>query len=248
LRLLSDVRPRQRDLGADLGARARGSRRSRRTLRARRVRRPARVAARAPLLPGREVHSAGDDRARHRQPHRRQAVRALPAREAGAAARMTLTVDSPPRDRLRAILAELADLHHAETVVDWDSRVSMPPDGAEARAQVAATLTRLMHERFVSEEVGGLLEELDGVEDEEAAALVRVTRREWNRASRVPAELAAELAHAAGVAVAAWDRAKAASDFESFAPHFERQLELKRRYIDCFPATKNPYDLLLDEY
>src|SRR5204863_2905896 len=46
--------------------------------------------ARAPLLPGREVHSAGDDRARHRQPHRRQAVRALPAREAGTATGMTV--------------------------------------------------------------------------------------------------------------------------------------------------------------
>jgi carboxypeptidase Taq len=160
---------------------------------------------------------------------------------------MMVTTNSP-LERLRAILAELADLRHAETVVDWDSRVSMPPAGAEARAQVAATLTRFMHERFVSDEVGGLLEELEGVEDGDDAALVRITRREWERARRVPGELAAELAHEAGVAVAAWDRAKAASDFGSFAPHVERQLELKRRYIDCFPATEAPYDVLLDEY
>ncbi|MFL5919251.1 MAG: carboxypeptidase M32 [Gaiellaceae bacterium] len=153
-----------------------------------------------------------------------------------------------PLERLKAILAELADLQHAESLLDWDARVSMPSAGAEARANVSATLTRLMHERFVSDEVGELLEELGGLDDEDAVALVRVTRRAWERARRVPSGLAAELALARGIALAAWDKAKAASDFPSFAPHLERQLELKRRYLDCFPAGESSYDVLLDEY
>jgi carboxypeptidase Taq len=151
-------------------------------------------------------------------------------------------------ESLKSILGELADLGHAEAIADWDSRTFMPPGGAEARANVVGTLARISHERFVSDEVGGLLTELDGLEDEADAALVRLVRREWERARRVPGELAAELAHSAGVAVAAWDRAKAASDFASFRPHLERQLELKLRYIDCFPEIETPYDVLLDEY
>ena len=161
---------------------------------------------------------------------------------------MTVTVDSQPLDRLKAILAGLADLRHAESIADWDSRVSMPPEGAEARANVVATLTRITHERFVSDEVGELLDALEVVDDETDAALVRVTRREWERARRVPSGLAAEMSHAAGVSIAAWDKAKAASDFASFSPHLERQLELKQRYIACFPETDTPYDVLLDEY
>jgi len=161
---------------------------------------------------------------------------------------VTVAVDSPPLERLKAILAELADLRHAESIADWDSRVSMPPEGAQARADVLATLTRITHERFVSDEVGELLDALEVLDDETDAALVRVTRREWERARRVPSDLAAELSHAAGVAVAAWDKAKAASDFASFSPHLERQLELKQRYIACFPETDTPYDVLLDEY
>ena len=155
---------------------------------------------------------------------------------------------APPLDQLKAILAEIADLHHAETIADWDARVSMPPEGAAARADVVATLTRITHERFVSEEVGELLDELDGLDDETDAALVRLTRRKWDRARRVPGELVAELAHAAGIAVAAWDRAKAESDFASFAPQLERQLELKQRYIACFPEADVPYDVLVDKY
>jgi carboxypeptidase Taq len=149
---------------------------------------------------------------------------------------------------LKERLGELADLQHAEGLADWDSRTFMPPGGAEARADVVATLTRISHERFVADEIGELLDEAAGTDDETDAGLVRLTRREWERARRVPGELAAELARSAGVAVAAWDKAKAASDFASFVPHLERQLELTRRYVDCFPETPVAYDVLLDDY
>jgi carboxypeptidase Taq len=149
---------------------------------------------------------------------------------------------------LKERLGEIADLDHAEALADWDSRVSMPPEGAAARADVIATLTRIAHEKLIRDEIGELLDDLDGVEDETDAALVRITRREWDRARRVPGELAAEMAHAAGLGVAAWDKAKAASDFASFAPYLEHQLELKHRYVECFPETDVAYDVLLDRY
>jgi carboxypeptidase Taq len=149
------------------------------------------------------------------------------------------------------MLAEVADLRHAEAILDWDSRVSMPRAGAQARADASATVTRLAHERFVSDEIGELLDELgplaeDG--DTADAALVRLTRREWERSRRVPTELAGEMAQTSAIAVAAWDDAKAASDFASFAPYLEQQLELKHRYIACFPNEETPYDVLLEDY
>jgi carboxypeptidase Taq len=165
---------------------------------------------------------------------------------------LSVTAAAPPLERLKGILAELADLRHAESILDWDSRVSMPHAGARARADVSATLAQLAHERFVSDEVGELLEELDPLEeagsDSVAGALIRVTRRAWERSRRVPTELAGAMSHANGVAVAAWDEAKAASDFASFMPHVERQLELKQRYIECFPETETAYDVLLEDY
>jgi carboxypeptidase Taq len=156
-------------------------------------------------------------------------------------------------DRLRAALGEIADLRHAEQLLDWDSRVSMPPAGARARADASATLTRMLHERAVGDEMAALLDELAPLEreldpDSVEAALIRVTRRDWDRYRRVPADLAAELSRSSGIAVAAWDEAKAASDFAAFRPHLERQLDLKRRYIDCFPETEDGYDVLLEDW
>jgi len=164
---------------------------------------------------------------------------------------LTVATESPQLERLQAVLAEIADLYHTQQILEWDARVSMPHAGAKARADVASTMTQLAHGRLVSDEVGKLLTDLDGAgHDPESAegALIRITRREWQRASRIPSELAGEMAQASGVGVAAWDEAKAASNFESFRPHLERQLELKRRYIACFPKTDDPYDVLLDEY
>jgi carboxypeptidase Taq len=164
---------------------------------------------------------------------------------------LTVATESPQLERLQAVLAEIADLYHAQQILEWDARVSMPHAGAKARADVASTMTQLAHGRLASDEVGKLLADLDGAgHDPESAegALIRITRREWERASRISSELAGEMAQASGVGVAAWDEAKAASDFESFRPHLERQIELKRRYIACFPKTDDPYDVLLDEY
>jgi carboxypeptidase Taq len=167
---------------------------------------------------------------------------------------LTVTETAPPAlDRLRALLGEIADLRHAEQVLDWDSRVSMPHAGAQARADASATLTRMIHERAVGDEMGALLEELAPLEaelepDAVEAALIRVTRRDWDRYRRVPTDLAAELSHSNGIAVAAWDEAKAASDFALFRPHLERQLELKHRYIECFPETDEPFDVLIEDY
>ena len=43
-------------------------------------------------------------------------------------------------------------------------------------------------------------------------------------------------------------RREANSDFGAFAPYLERNLELARRYVDCFDGFECAYDVLLDDY
>src|ERR671933_3086904 len=108
-------------------------------------------------------------------------------------------------------------------------------------------------ERLVSDELGRLLEELRGEEESlphesDEASLIRVARREHEKASRVPTELRAELLRAGALGLGAWLQARERRDFEVLRPHFEQLLELKRRYVDCFEPTGDPYDVLLDDY
>jgi carboxypeptidase Taq len=154
---------------------------------------------------------------------------------------------------LRERLAELTDLRNTAHLLGWDQQTMMPPRGGPARAEALATVERISHDMFVSDDTGRLLDaaaaELDGADpDSDEARLVQVTRRHWEKARSVPTELASELARAASIGQEAWVAARASSDFAAFAPYLARNLELARRYVECFDGFDCAYDALLDDY
>ncbi len=108
---------------------------------------------------------------------------------------------SSPLDELRVRLAEGADLRRAAGVLGWEQRVTMPPRGTDARADQLATLGRIAHERFIDDEVGRLLDAAEPLVeslpyDSDDRSLVRVTRRDWEKARRVPTALREEMTRA----------------------------------------------------
>jgi carboxypeptidase Taq len=161
-------------------------------------------------------------------------------------------------EELRDRLGEIHDLSRAAALLGWDERTMMPAAGAEARAETQATLAKVLHEMFVEDEIGRLIDEVrsspeaDAPQGESVAGdLGRVVARDWAKARRVPSELRAELARASSIAENAWLEAKQRSDFAMFLPHLERNVELARRFADCydgFPGFSRVYDALLDEY
>jgi len=154
---------------------------------------------------------------------------------------------------LRERLAEVSDLSRSAGVLGWDQRVTMPPKGTEARAEALATLGRIAHERFTDPEIGRLLDRLAPLEeslpyDSDDASLIRVTRRDWQKACRVPADLRVEMTRAAARGHRAWVDARRTNDFPSFLPFLRTNVELKRRYVECFEPADSPYTPLLDDY
>ena len=156
-------------------------------------------------------------------------------------------------ERLRVLLGEIYDLERVGFLLAWDQETTMPADGAAARADQRATVGRAAHERLVSDELGKLLEELRAEEESlpyesDEASLIRLARREHEKACRVPAELRAQLLREGALGLGAWLEARERRDFEVLRPHLERLLELRRRYVDCFEPAGDPYDVLLDDY
>jgi carboxypeptidase Taq len=161
---------------------------------------------------------------------------------------------NPAFEELRRRVAEVSDLARASAILGWDQQTMMPPRGAAGRAEELATLGRVIHERFTSPEIGRLLDELADVEqqhphDSFEASLVRVTRVDWEKARKVPAELRAEMSRASSLGHQVWVRARAENDFAAFLPVLRENLELRRRYIACFEGDYDePYDAALDDY
>ena len=130
----------------------------------------------------------------------------------------------------------------------------MPPLGAPARAEQAATLGRIGHElatapraRLAARRAAGARGSLRpgvvrGERDPRRPARLReeATRSERaaRRARREPARSG----------IVDWLEARAAGDFEIFRPNLERRLELIQRYADCFTPFDDPYDVLLDDH
>lgn len=152
---------------------------------------------------------------------------------------------------LRSRLAEIDDLNSAAAVLNWDQSTYMPPGGAPARGRQMATLGRIAHEQATDSALGRLLEELRPYEESlpynhDDAALIRVARRGYERLTRVPAELIAEVIAASAASYQAWTVARAANDFAAMVPHLERLLDLSRRAADCFPGYHHIADPLID--
>jgi carboxypeptidase Taq len=158
-----------------------------------------------------------------------------------------------PLSRLKERLTKVTDLERVVRLLTWDQQTVMPPAGSGHRADQLATLRRIAHELLTDPETGRLLDELRPLEeslgpDSDDAALIRLARREYEKAARVPADLRAEMARAAAQAREIWVRARANSEFEQFLPALERNVELRRHYVECFEGVAEPYDILLDDF
>ena len=153
-------------------------------------------------------------------------------------------------EKLHARMAELADLESLDMLASWDQLVMMPAEGAGGRAQQAGTLARLTHERATAGEIGEWLTLLEGEELEDRDRdMVRLARRDWERARRVPGELAAELSRAHADGQESWQLARAHDDFASFAPSLARNVELARAYAECVADEgEGGYQTLLHDY
>jgi carboxypeptidase Taq len=150
-----------------------------------------------------------------------------------------------PSPELIERLGELSDLRHAGHVLAWDQQVMMPPAGGAARGHALGAIQSLAHERLIAPQLGALLDGETAPDDE---LLVRAVRRDHEVARRVPGELAAEMTRAGSRGFEVWLQAREANDFAVFEPALRRNIELARRYADCFPEAAHPYDPLLDRY
>ena len=156
-------------------------------------------------------------------------------------------------NELKEKLGTISDISAATAVLSWDQETYMPSGSAAARAKQLATLQRLAHDSFTSEEMGTLIEhakvELNGDgPDSDDVRLMSVVSRDYERQTKLPSSLVSEMAEASSAAKQAWKKAYHESDFDSFKPLLARNVELKIKQAEAFGYTDNIYDPLLDQF
>ena len=157
----------------------------------------------------------------------------------------------PKLEELKTRLLEINDITSAAALLRWDQSTYMPRGGGPARGRQIATLQRLAQEKFTDDAIGHLLDDLRPFAesqpyDSDEAGLIRVTRRDYGRAVKVPPEFTARFATHSAASYQAWATARPANDFAAVRPFLEKTLDLSREYANFFPGYDHIADPLID--
>ena len=146
-------------------------------------------------------------------------------------------------------MRQLGLLGSISALVGWDEQTHLPAKGTEFRAEQSSLLAEMTHNRFTAPQVGDWLSAVAAAPPtEDAAVNARELRRQYDRATKIPASLVMEQTRTSVLAQQAWVDARKASDFAAFAPWLSKTLDLKRQEAECVGYAVHPYDALVDEY
>ena len=148
---------------------------------------------------------------------------------------------------LKDRLARITDLNHAAAILEWDQETYMPEGAEISRARQVATLRSFAHELLVDEQTATLLESAKP-ESEIDQDLIRITKKDLVKATKVPSSLIARMAEASGRSKSAWQKARHTGNFDTFAPHLEKIVDLTIEHAEALGYKDSPYDALLDQY
>ena len=153
--------------------------------------------------------------------------------------------------QLKQRLLEVSDLGGAASLLGWDQTTYMPEGGAPARGRQQALLHRLEHEKFTDAEIGRLLDALEPYAaslpyDSDDAALIRATRRDYDRQVKVPTAFVAVFSEHSAEIYQAWTRARPDNDFARVRPLLGKTLDYSRRFSEFFAPYDHIGDPLID--
>ncbi len=156
-------------------------------------------------------------------------------------------------EKLLEKVKELDDLNKAVSVLNWDREVNMPKAGTATRVQQVTTLSRLTHAMFTTDEMGILIEqaaaELNGADyDSNEASMIRVLRRSYSDARKLPPQFVARVSEISGLAHKAWIQARRDNDFAGYQPWLEKIVDLGQEKAELLGYEDEKYDALLDQY
>lgn len=150
---------------------------------------------------------------------------------------------------LQKRMREIALVDSTAGLLNWDEETYMPGQALAYRAEQLAYFSGWSHRQFTAPEVGDWIKACEDhgfPEASDEATNVREWRRDYDRQTRIPADLVEEFSRASAIARDAWVEARKASEFARFRPHLEKLLQLSRRMADHWGYERTPYDALLE--
>ncbi|MEL7176701.1 MAG: carboxypeptidase M32 [Pseudomonadota bacterium] len=152
-------------------------------------------------------------------------------------------------DSLMAFQRETEALGQIAGRLGWDQETMMPRGAAHQRGEEMAALQSVLHARRTDPRIGDWLTTIDRAAlDPVATAQLREITRSFQRNTKVPTKLAAEIARVTSKSQGEWAEARSNEDFEAFVPTLERVVALRQEEGQALADGGDPYDALLQDY
>lgn len=158
----------------------------------------------------------------------------------------------------KALIEDLKDLQrkrhvysHALGLLSYDSETAAPRLSGEGRGETMGALSQVSYELLINDRVRDLLEELherSAQLDPQTRREAEEMRREYKNTTCIPMEEVVAYTKLVNKASAVWHDAKENNDFESFRPCLEDLVATGRRFAGYRDSSKNPYDVMLDDF
>jgi carboxypeptidase Taq len=144
-------------------------------------------------------------------------------------------------------------LSSIQELLEWDERTKMPPANGEYRADQAAYIAGLAHQKKTAPILGEWLTALahsplatDSTSD--TGAVIKHLYHDYEKQSRLPQSLVEELTRLGVQGQQIWATARKTNDFAIFRPILAKMVDLKKQEAAALGFTTTPYDPLLDDH
>lgn len=152
-------------------------------------------------------------------------------------------------EKLKNHLKRISNFENALSLLRWDSETYMPKNASEKRAEIIGEIAGYTFKEFTSEKTLKLLQNAENeAQSIEEKALIRETKKEFEKSKKIPPELFIEFQIETSKAQNAWQIAKKEDNFNLFKPQLEKIVSLSKEIAEHLEYEENRYDALLDNY
>ena len=148
---------------------------------------------------------------------------------------------------------ELSTLGGVAALLGWDQMTYMPPRGAAEKAEQTALISRLSHERVISnafwEHITRLYEPavIENLSEKDRNVIKKL-HQDVEKARKIPPTFVEKMAKTTTMSYQAWEEARKKNDYKIFSPHLNNIMELEKEYCSYINLPGPRYNTLLDDY
>jgi carboxypeptidase Taq len=146
---------------------------------------------------------------------------------------------------------ELSVFGGIAALLGWDQMTYMPKNSAQNRSEQSALISRLSHDKVISDEFWNHIENLnENIENlsKKDKIVVQRLRKDVEKSRKIPSDFVERLSKTTTIAYTSWQEAREKANFKIFLSNLEKIVGLEKEYCGYINLPGPSYNSLLDDY